>query len=219
MTKEQIHNNRLHHIKQRAIHRNKGTLTALVELPCLITSSTPPPLPLEEELTQEHFDKVAHMIPIQLATIQVKNDKTNSSSHTELDESPRKPPGTSLPWAANTTPFFEYHPLQSCRSFNIPATLSTSKPLYIFLHLFSGRRRPSDLQTFAQSNNTHFDVCIINLDSSNNCDLLEKSTQLLHINAVIRRQIAGFHSGTPCETWSAARQKNCRKTRQDTIES
>ena len=82
-----------------------------------------------------------------------------------------------------------------------------------FLHLFSGRRRPGDLQFFLDrlcSSLEGVTVHVISLDVViNNTwgDLLQPSTRQFWLTAIRQRLVIGLLGGPPCETWSQAREQ------------
>ena len=86
------------------------------------------------------------------------------------------------------------------------------KPIYLVLHLFSGRRRATDFHAYLQemvANNQDFGVHILSLDTAVHTDygnLSWTSTTWKQLMKLLRSgQVAAALAGPPCETWSAAR--------------
>ena len=82
-----------------------------------------------------------------------------------------------------------------------------------YLHFFSGRRRPGDLQAALSRCRWPGGVSfyVLSLDvqvCSTTCDLTQESHQALWINLIRTRRVAGSTAGPPCETWSMARSNN-----------
>eukprot|EP00435_Cladocopium_sp_Y103_P062446 s894_g24.t1 len=82
----------------------------------------------------------------------------------------------------------------------------------LFLHLFSGRRRPDDchdwLHRMAKDFFPDIEVVILSLDTAvggAQCDLLSGPGVASLARIVAAGLVAGVFSGPPCETWSAAR--------------
>ena len=81
----------------------------------------------------------------------------------------------------------------------------------IFLHLFSGRRRPGDLQFYMDEFAQNFDHCylhVISLDivvDDKWGNLADPDTQRYWLHAARQGWIAGFLAGPPCNTFSKAR--------------
>ena len=82
---------------------------------------------------------------------------------------------------------------------------------FVFLHLFSGPRRPGDLQEaielFANENNLSIRALSVDVVISMEYgDILKQDTQKTFIDALVQGWICGMAAGPPCETWSRARE-------------
>eukprot|EP00435_Cladocopium_sp_Y103_P028387 s2046_g7.t1 len=82
------------------------------------------------------------------------------------------------------------------------------------LHLFSGRRRLGDVQSYFDRFKTDFpdmQIHMISLDvvlSTTWGDLTKPQTRLFWLDAIARRLVVGLLGGPPCETWSQARERH-----------
>ena len=74
----------------------------------------------------------------------------------------------------------------------------------VFAHLFSGRRRPDDLQQCLERLG-HMALSIDIIFHKSKGDLCNEDTFAFFVNALRSGFICGFLSGPPCETWSRAR--------------
>ena len=79
----------------------------------------------------------------------------------------------------------------------------------IVLHLFSGRRRHGDFQTYLDRDcPAGFTIWTISLDvvvDTTHGDLLREDTRQFWLEAIRLRRVVGILCGPPCETWSKAR--------------
>ena len=83
----------------------------------------------------------------------------------------------------------------------------TRQPMYrpkMFAHLFSGRRRPGDLQSCLERRNIRA-ISIDIIFHATLGDLCRPETFLLFCRAMEQGVLSGFLGGPPCETWSKAR--------------
>ena len=81
----------------------------------------------------------------------------------------------------------------------------------VFLHLFSGPRRPGDLQEAIElfANERNLSIRALSVDvviSLEYGDILKQDTQKTFIDALVQGWICGMAAGPPCETWSRARE-------------
>ena len=81
----------------------------------------------------------------------------------------------------------------------------------VFLHLFSGPRRPGDLQEAIElfANERNLSIRALSVDvviSLEYGDILRQDTQKTFIDALVQGWICGMAAGPPCETWSRARE-------------
>ena len=87
--------------------------------------------------------------------------------------------------------------------FRVPRTPRFSQR--IFAHLFSGRRRPGDVQEMIEARGaTMLSIDIIFHVTLG--DLSNEDTLSLFMRALAEGLLVGFLAGPPCETWSRARQ-------------
>ena len=79
----------------------------------------------------------------------------------------------------------------------------------IFLHLFSGRRRPQDLQQQLEMLDWTPSLCplVISIDVmvSEQCNLMSDQQRAFWLEKALSGQVDGGLGGPPCETWSSAR--------------
>ena len=80
-----------------------------------------------------------------------------------------------------------------------------------FFHLFSGRRRPGDLQDALEllepePGTTLWVLSVDVMVSSKYCNLLQEDTQQLWLRLARDGLAEGMLAGPPCETWSVARE-------------
>ena len=101
---------------------------------------------------------------------------------------------------------------------HVPSPRPLEFDYYLVVHLFSGQRRPGDVQD-------HLERCIalssrpvvvLSLDIVNNKvqgDLADGKIVNFWIQEVLRRRVLATIGGPPCESWSAARLKPLSDTR------
>ena len=85
-----------------------------------------------------------------------------------------------------------------------------AKPMIVFMHLFSGNRRSSDLQHYWEHLGAASDYWIVavSLDlqvDADRGDLSREEVMDFWLDQIYRGRVKGAHSGDPCSTWSAAR--------------
>ncbi len=86
-----------------------------------------------------------------------------------------------------------------------------NRKVYLVLHLFSGRRRETDLHSFLETmaEKADFDIKILSLDTAVDTEygnLAKGGTTWKHVVDLLRGgHIAAGVAGSPCETFSAAR--------------
>jgi len=75
--------------------------------------------------------------------------------------------------------------------------------------MYSGRRRPMDIQMFIDwfSAGREYDDVVVSLDIavSDKCDLSTDSAFKFWCGIIMSKRVLGIAGGPPCETWSAAR--------------
>ena len=78
-----------------------------------------------------------------------------------------------------------------------------------FLHFFSGRRRPGDLQYYLDRHHfTGFTLYTVSIDivvDANRGDLMKEETRQFWLRAIRQGHVVAMIGGPPCETWSQAR--------------
>ena len=85
-----------------------------------------------------------------------------------------------------------------------------ARPVRIFLHIFSGRRRAEDLQHYVEqlAFEQNLVVKAVSLDTQVDAekgDLSSETVVLFWENQIYNGRVIGAHSGDPCGTWSRIR--------------
>ena len=93
---------------------------------------------------------------------------------------------------------------------NVVDFTAFEKPVYVVLHLFSGRRRHEDLQCQLEWVTAHSDYTLmtLSLDITVDADLgdLSSSAAVRYwVTQVRGGRVVGAVAGPPCETWSVVR--------------
>ena len=98
------------------------------------------------------------------------------------------------------------HPTAQWRQTHIPRHFGRER---YFLHFFSGRRRPGDLQYYLDRHHfTGFTLYTVSIDivvDANRGDLMKEETRQFWLRAIRQGHVVAMIGGPPCETWSQAR--------------
>ena len=98
------------------------------------------------------------------------------------------------------------HPTAQWRQTYIPRPFGRER---YFLHFFSGRRRPGDLQYYLDRHHfTGFTLHTVSIDivvDANRGDLMKEETRQFWFRAIRQGYVVAMIGGPPCETWSQAR--------------
>eukprot|EP00438_Fugacium_kawagutii_P018517 Skav201490 [mRNA] locus=scaffold828:269749:271722:- [translate_table: standard] len=163
------------------------------------------------ELLTDHIPEVAVFVQWIRLTQQLQEMPYVTESIWTSPDSIDVPPAAPVTWSSWRTTMEDLEknlkdaPLPPV---DIPAPFHA--PVIIILHMYSGRRRPFDFQSWAE----HYvqekalgSVLLLSLDTavSSSMDIFQKKTWNFIMEAARAGAIQGLLVGPPCETWSAAR--------------